>query len=221
MPPPNDEKTPKTTCQKQKSAFVFPKKAAAPPKVAQKKSAPAPTCLPTYRLPVAVSFFGCSLVTCMKTTLAHKKTIEERWWKDAARGAQTPPRTGEFFRRPHWPSRTSGAVRPTTNFRGFRREKKSNHHLGTCVDKTTHAQEWLLEQAATSAAFKNHLLPRGTKLESRGTQRQTTRRIDSLGLGWQETTYNGSRALRTYLGIRVAYHAEDDPQISNAVEVAA
>ena len=39
---------------------------------------------------------------------------------------------------------------------------------------------WLLDQAATSAAFKNHL-PRGTQLESRGTQRQTTRRIDSLG----------------------------------------
>jgi hypothetical protein len=61
MPLPNDEKTPKTTPQKQKSAFAFPKKAAAPPKAAQKNSALAPTCLPTYRLPVAVSFFGCPL----------------------------------------------------------------------------------------------------------------------------------------------------------------
>ena len=61
MPLPNDEKTPKTTPQKQKSSFAIPKKAAAPPKVAQKNSAPAPTYLPTYLLPVVVIFLGCSL----------------------------------------------------------------------------------------------------------------------------------------------------------------
>ena len=47
MPLPNDEKTPKTTQKKTKSSFAFPKKAAAPPKVAQKKIR-ARTDLPTY-----------------------------------------------------------------------------------------------------------------------------------------------------------------------------
>ena len=54
---------------------------------------------------------------------------------------------------------------------------------------------WLLDQAATSTAFWNHL-PRGTQLESRGTHRRATRRIDSLGGRKPPTTGAGGCVLR-------------------------
>ena len=69
MPPPNDEKTPKITCKKRKkSAFVFPEKAAAPQKVAQKKiraRADLPTYLPAPR---RLQFFWMPLACWLNST---------------------------------------------------------------------------------------------------------------------------------------------------------
>ena len=68
MPPPNDEKIPKITCKKRKKVpSCFRKKRLRRKKWRKKKSAPALTCLPTYRPPVAVSFFGCPLAKPNKT----------------------------------------------------------------------------------------------------------------------------------------------------------
>ena len=75
-----------------------------------------------------------------------------------ARAAAAAPATGDF-RRPHRPSRTSGAARSTTNSRDCRREKTFYPSLYACVDKTTHAQ--------VAAFFVRH-----SPLSNRGGSRQ-------------------------------------------------
>ena len=88
---------------------------------------------------------------------------------------------------------------------GFRKSARWDRKLLISIPPPR-ARGLLLDQAATSAAYKNHL-PRGTQLESREVR---TTRLPGVSVHWVAENHLQREPGVAYLGIRVAYHAEGD-----------